>query len=357
MKMPIYETDGAGLEKFYAEVRKRHETYAPVESFGRYSYRSIGDSDRFFPKAPIEKSLSIKPLFLPQTSEVMRFRENRDGVQILPRREDPLSGKKVVLGVKMCDAQGMQALDRVAGWDYIDGDYLKRRENAILVAVACDKAGKNCFCDSLDFDLEKSDAFDVLIFDGMGRKVLLKGVSQKGSRFLEEMRENLTDAPDTADGQIQDHFRKFRESSQRRMNYPAVHESVKEKFEAPEFDDFAKVCIGCNTCSFICPTCHCFKVVDEKVKESGVRYKCYDACACSNFTLMAGGHNPRPEKRRRWRQRAMHKFVYYKERFGTNLCVGCGRCVSFCPVNIDIFDVVTRIEKGVVDREQAGGKR
>ncbi len=79
------------------------------------------------------------------------------------------------------------------------------------------------------------------------------------------------------------------------------------------------------------------------MKDTGVRYKSYDSCNNGYFTLMAGGHNPRPAKYRRWRQRAMHKFVYYKERFGENLCVGCGKCTTSCPVNISIFEVVNQV--------------
>jgi sulfhydrogenase subunit beta (sulfur reductase) len=127
------------------------------------------------------------------------------------------------------------------------------------------------------------------------------------------------------------------------MDYKKVNESMQKKFDSPEFEAVSNNCISCNTCAFICPTCHCFKITDEKLRDTGNRYKSYDSCNNGYFTLMAGGHNPRPVKYRRWRQRAMHKFVYYKERFGVNLCVGCGHCTISCPVNISIFDVVNQV--------------
>jgi ferredoxin len=127
------------------------------------------------------------------------------------------------------------------------------------------------------------------------------------------------------------------------MNYKDVNEKMQKLFDSPEFEEASRNCVSCNTCAFICPTCHCFKVTDEKIKDTGVRYKSYDSCNNVYFTLMAGGHNPRNVKYRRWRQRSMHKFVYFKERFGVNLCVGCGKCTISCPVNISIFEVVNQV--------------
>jgi ferredoxin len=127
------------------------------------------------------------------------------------------------------------------------------------------------------------------------------------------------------------------------MDYSEVNSKLSKIFDTPEFENVSGNCVSCNTCAFVCPTCHCFKISDEKVKDTGVRYKSYDSCNNGYFTLMAGGHNPRPVKYRRWRQRAMHKFVYYKERFGENLCVGCGKCTIACPVNISIFEVVNQV--------------
>ena len=345
MEFVMYETDPTGLENFYRAVIKKYETYAPVESFGRYSFERVQDSAPYQLHPPVDKSLSIKSLFLPQASQVMRFTENQEGVKILPLQEDALARKKVALGVKMCDAQAIKVLEGVMKWDYIDEDFLKRRENTILVADACDLAEPHCFCSSLDFDFQKSDAFDVLIIGARGKMSILKALTKLGDEFLREAASALKPATKTAEKTIQEHFKKFLESFKKKFDYSAVNKAMTENFESPEYDEFGKNCITCKTCAFVCPTCHCFKTVDEKVKDTGVRYKCQDTCTDCNFTLMAGGHNPRVEKSRRLRQRMMHKFVYYKERFGSNLCVGCGRCVSFCPVKIDIFDVVTSVAK------------
>ena len=138
-------------------------------------------------------------------------------------------------------------------------------------------------------------------------------------------------------------YEAFAASFRLKMEYKEINEKMSKRFDSPAFEEASRNCISCNTCAFICPTCHCFKISDEKIKDTGVRYKSYDSCNNVYFTLEAGGHNPRPAKYRRWRQRSMHKFVYYKERFGVNLCVGCGHCAISCPVNISIFEVVNHV--------------
>jgi len=141
----------------------------------------------------------------------------------------------------------------------------------------------------------------------------------------------------------------FAASFRLKMDYKDVNEKMAKRFNSPAFEEASRNCISCNTCAFICPTCHCFKISDEKIKDTGLRYKSYDSCNNVYFTLEAGGHNPRPAKYRRWRQRSMHKFVYYKERFGVNLCVGCGHCAISCPVNISIFEVVNHVAAAPVE--------
>ena len=346
MSVFLVETDKAGLQKFYEEIIGKFETYAPREKFGKYDYKRVSKLDECDPDSPIETTMSIKPLFFSKTAKVMKFKEDNTGTIVSETDEDSLTGKRVILGVKHCDARGLQVLDQVYNWDYIDTDYQKRRENTVIISTRCDKAGTQCFCTSLDYDVENSDAHDVRIVNGLNGKIYIQAVTQKGEGFVKEniSQQSAVGSQQTIE-EIKKDYQSFEASFRLKMDYKEVNEKLQKLFDSPEFETVSLNCIGCNTCAFICPTCHCFKITDEKIKDTGVRYKSYDSCNNGYFTLMAGGHNPRPVKYRRWRQRAMHKFVYYKERFGMNLCVGCGHCAISCPVNISIFDVVNQVAK------------
>jgi ferredoxin len=331
-----------------------YETWAPVEKFGKYDYKRVTRLSDCNPEAPIAMTQSIKPLFFPRSAKVRKYVATSDGTEVSETDEDPLAGKRVILGVKLCDARSLQVLDKVYNWDYIDTDYQKRRENTIIVSARCDTAGTHCFCTSLDYDLENPDAMDILVVNGKEGRIFVKARTEKGVGLLKEWAvgsgQLAVSSGQWAVGKEQEvlaemkaQYDAFAASFRLHMNYKEINGSLSKIFDTPEFENVSGNCISCNTCAFVCPTCHCFKISDEKVKDTGVRYKSYDSCNNGYFTLMAGGHNPRPAKYRRWRQRAMHKFVYYKERFGENLCVGCGKCTIACPVNISIFEVVNQV--------------
>jgi sulfhydrogenase subunit beta (sulfur reductase) len=348
MNFTTFVTDNPGLQKFYEAIMANHETYAPVEKFGKFDFKRVTRLSECDPASPIAGTQSIKPLFFPRSAKVMKYVATSAGTDVSETDEDPLSGKRVILGVKHCDARSLQVLDKVYNWDYIDTDYQKRRENTIIISTRCDKADTHCFCTSLDYDVENLDALDVLIVNGQDGKIYIRGRTEKGEAFLNSS--GMQDAgygksvkDEEASAEMKQQYDAFAGSFRLKMDYSEVNEKLSKIFDTPEFENVSGNCIGCNTCAFVCPTCHCFKISDEKVKDTGVRYKSYDSCNNGYFTLMAGGHNPRPVKYRRWRQRAMHKFVYYKERFGENLCVGCGKCTNACPVNISIFEVVNQV--------------
>jgi formate hydrogenlyase subunit 6/NADH:ubiquinone oxidoreductase subunit I len=111
-------------------------------------------------------------------------------------------------------------------------------------------------------------------------------------------------------------------------------------FEDPIWNRLTESCIGCGACTYLCPTCHCFDIADEQHHYQGRRIRTWDSCQYPQFTRHASGHNPRPARKHRLRQRFMHKFSYTVEKSGDIYCVGCGRCVVHCPVNLDIREVI-----------------
>jgi sulfhydrogenase subunit beta (sulfur reductase) len=345
MSVEIIVTDKAGLDKFYEAIIAKNETYAPVEKFGKFDFKRVTSLAECNPESPIAKTMSAKPLFFPRSAKIMKYVADSSGTVVAETDEDPMAVKRVILGMKHCDARSLQVLDKVYNWDYIDTDYQKRRQNTVIISTRCDKAETHCFCTSLDYDVENLDAMDVLIVNGADGKIYIKARNEKGEAFLGEnfTRDASRVTEESATSEMSNQYKAFAASFRLKMDYKEVNEKLSKIFDTPEFENVSGNCVSCNTCAFVCPTCHCFKISDEKIKDTGVRYKSYDSCNNGYFTLMAGGHNPRPAKYRRWRQRAMHKFVYYKERFGENLCVGCGKCTVSCPVNISIFEVVNQV--------------
>lgn len=346
MSFSTFVTDKAGLQKFYEAIISRNDTYAPVEKFGKYDYRKVTRLSECDPDSPIATTMSVKPLFFPRSAKIMKYTATSSGTEITETQDDPLASPRVILGVKHCDARGLQVLEKVYQWDYKDDDFRRRRENSVIISTRCDKAGTHCFCTSLDYDVENLDAFDVLIVNGTDGMIYVTARSEKGETFLKETATGslqLAMEGNAAADEMKKQYTVFEQSFRLKGDYRKIHEGLKTNFASEAWEEASRNCISCNTCAFICPTCHCFKVSDEKIRDTGVRYKSYDSCNNVYFTLMAGGHNPRNVKYRRWRQRGSHKFVYYKERFGVNLCVGCGKCTISCPVNISIFDVVTQV--------------
>jgi ferredoxin len=343
MSFSTFVTDKNGLQKLYEAIISKHETFAPVEKFGKYDYKKVSSLKECDPDSPIAMTMSVKPLFFPRSSKIMKYEANSAGTSILDTDEDPLATKRVILGVKHCDARGLKVLEAVNKWDYVDSDFLKRRDNTVIFSTRCDKADTHCFCTSLDYDLENLDAMDVALVNGTNGKIYVQARTEKGNAFLKENAPAFSSANGEASAEMKKQYEVFASSFRLKMDYKDINEKMAKSFDSPAFEEASRNCISCNTCAFICPTCHCFKVSDEKIRDTGVRYKSYDSCNNVYFTLEAGGHNPRPAKYRRWRQRSMHKFVYYKERFGVNLCVGCGHCAISCPVNISIFEVVNHV--------------
>lgn len=130
------------------------------------------------------------------------------------------------------------------------------------------------------------------------------------------------------------------------LNLNGLKEKLRNGFDSPLWGTIAERCLGCGVCTYLCPTCHCFDISDKIKGERGRRMRSWDSCQYALFTMHASGHNPRPSKRERMRQRIMHKFLYAQDNFKETFCVGCGRCVRSCPVNLDIRENVALLATG-----------
>ncbi|MBL7185489.1 MAG: 4Fe-4S dicluster domain-containing protein, partial [Phycisphaerae bacterium] len=254
-------------------------------------------------------------------------------------KSEPLvpSTEVVVMGARPCGVAALEALDKVFHWDYDDVRYSARRERTTLISFACTKPGPQCFCTSVGGSPHNTVQSDVLVFLGDDGQALMQVCSDRGAKFIDQLGDVAKPAPaGTKLPTVPEVKEKF--------DPEKIKTWLDESFESDFWTDISLKCLGCGVCSFLCPTCHCFDIVDEANWQSGQRRRNWDCCSHPMFTKHASGHNPRPDQASRCRQRVMHKFKYFPERFGQIACVGCGRCTRACCVGQNLVSILTDIE-------------
>lgn len=273
--------------------------------------------------------LSPKALFLPQSQTLLTFRDGKT--------EEPAPGDKEVLlfGIRPCDASALLALDEV----FLDSDppdpyYAALRAKTTVVALACTRPMSSCFCTSVGGGPGDGAGADVLAV-GLEADLLLKAQTPRGEELLTSVDDLVADAGGDAVEEAEKRIRAAEDLiAPVKVEDSAQH--LRDAYDSPMWEAASQKCLGCGTCSYLCPTCHCFDITDEVRGDKGQRVRTWDCCAYPLFTLHASGHNPRPTPKERWRQRIMHKFRYAVENFDRLFCVGCGRCIRNCPVSMDI---------------------
>ncbi|MDR3294423.1 MAG: 4Fe-4S dicluster domain-containing protein [Clostridiales Family XIII bacterium] len=249
--------------------------------------------------------------------------------------------KQVIFGIRPCDVKSIEKLDRAfLEKGYADSYYRTRREQLTTLSLGCTEAARTCFCESMGLDPADAPGADLMLNDA-GDAFSVKSNSEKGEAVLARWGKLLTeDADKDAKGAGKD----VSVHCAFKVDLPAdLPERLTARFEDPAWAALSRACLGCGCCSYICPTCYCFDIGQENRGAEGTAFRCWDSCMFSDYSRMAGGHNPRPSKRERLRNRYLHKLAYFNERYGTTLCVGCGRCVDKCPAHLDITKVIETV--------------
>jgi sulfhydrogenase subunit beta (sulfur reductase) len=280
--------------------------------------------------------LPLKREFFPQCEVVSRS----DGAGV---HAETLPDESVALfGVRPCDTLSLLYLDKVfVDEQFADPYYRKRRDNALVVSLACNSPAESCFCTSIGGSPNSAKGSDILMIN-LGNSFLFESASAKGETFLKKNRKLFRD-PTSKELQKRKQQQETAEKQVEKVNASATPAALQKKNDPALWDGIAETCLSCGACTFLCPTCHCFDFYDEKPGEAGIRIRVHDACMFASFTREASGHNPRALKRDRMRQRIMHKFSYAPENFGDMFCVGCGRCIVNCPSAIDIRETITKV--------------
>lgn len=325
-----------------------HEVFAPVNDDGVIAFRQV-DSPQQVLLDYHNSTLPPKGLFFPQTETLFAYSLERG--QLALEEPQPASRAQVLFGVRPCDARSLTMLDKVFRWDGTeDPYYLERRGRTTVVALACNEPGPTCFCTSVGGSPGDETGADVLATD-LGDALLLRAVTDRGEVLLRGAGDAARPAAAAAAAKARELAAKA-EGRLTPVTIPTDAEGLVEAFEADVWSDLALGCLGCGACTYSCPTCHCFDITDEGRKGAGRRVRSWDTCSFPLFTLHSSGHNPRPTKGARLRQRILHKFSYCPENFGEAFCVGCGRCIVNCPSGIDIRRILERL---VETTSKAGG--
>jgi ferredoxin len=328
-------------------VKAGTEVVAPARAAdGKVDYRRIGGFAEISWDGGLPRR-SLKEQFLPATEPLFSWKQDHAGITLEP--VSSTFGPRVVLAARPCDAAGVEVLDKVMGWDYRDEPWFGRREATTIVSLACSGVDQSCFCRVVGLSPETEKGADLVLYP-VENGFVAKPVTEKGEALVSAHAALFAEAsaysaaetaaapkavalPSAGTGALEDP-----------VDLGAIHRWLGANFEHPIWEEIAFRCHGCGACASVCPTCHCFDIVDEPEGiTEGTRRRNWDTCQEGRFTLHASGHNPRAHQNARFRQRVMHKFYIYPEKFGETLCTGCGRCVRDCPGGMDLPEIVARI--------------
>jgi ferredoxin len=263
-----------------------------------------------------------------------------DSFEVRPNPE-PIP-RYAFLGVRSCDLHAIEIQDRTfLHGPYVDPHYQARREAAFILAVQCGQAAATCFCTSMKTGPKATGGFDLALTELSDVFVVEVG-TERGAGVLDEVPHRAATAHDLTSAA--NALRNAESQIQRRLDTSDMPSLLYDNMEHTRWDDVASRCLSCTNCTMVCPTCFCHsieEVPDLDAQRSG-RIRVWESCFNPAHAHMAGG-NARPDIRSRYRQWLTHKLASWIDQFGVSGCVGCGRCITWCPVGIDLTEEVAAI--------------
>lgn len=323
------------LHEFIEKALKEYNVFGPTDDEGVILFREITNPSQ----VTLEFSntrVPAKAVLFQQTETLFTFSQRNPVAVSLPERGE----KTMILGIRPCDAQSLAILDQVFTGEYSD-PYVTKRENTLLVGLNCVTPAVNCFCTSVEGAPFSAEYTDIQLTD-IGKKYYVEVKTDKGRTLVDSMSNLFTSATEADEKKKEELEKKANNAVTRVMRTDGIVEKLEDIFESPLWKKIGMKCLGCAACTYVCPTCHCFDMQDETAGLEGARIRVWDSCMYPEYTVHASGHNPRPERMNRVRNRVYHKFNYFPKNCGVIACVGCGRCINVCPVNIDIIDVIEK---------------
>ncbi|GAB5468037.1 MAG: 4Fe-4S dicluster domain-containing protein [Rhodospirillales bacterium] len=295
---------------------------------------------------------SWKRFFHPERLRLWRAKREGESVSLVEESQAP--PKLALLAARSCELHAIAIQDKVfLSSDFRDEDYALRRAETFVVAVDCGEAGGTCFCLSMETGPKAGTGFDLALtelLDEAGHRFLARAGSAAGRALLDELESREPSRDDLAAATA------ATERASRQMGRSLETEGLKELLqenpEHPRWDQVAARCLSCANCTLVCPTCFC-STVEETSDLDGShaeRWRRWDSCFTLDFSYIHGG-SVRSSAKSRYRQWMTHKLAHWIDQFGTSGCVGCGRCITWCPVAIDITE-----EAAAIRADVAGGQ-
>ncbi len=319
------------LNQLLEKLAQEKLVYAPVRDKKGTVWRQIHSSTEVcLDDVPTYES--AKGLIFPRTEVMLEFKEGEvweaDG-----------SLEQIIFGLRPCDGSAFAFLRKFFTEEGKVDIYVQRRiEKTLFIGVACNKIAPTCFCVGVGGSPVGTRGLDLLLTN-FGEKFLAEPLTDKGAGLVKGFPEASPEDVVRKKKLVEE----VKSLIQTQVDTQRLKKKLDNGFDHPLWETLALPCVNCGACTFLCPTCHCFDVTDETLKDKTCRFRVWDSCQFTMYSQHASGHNPRLQPHARFRNRIMDKFKFTVDMVGEISCVGCGRCIIACPVGIDIRETVAAI--------------
>jgi len=318
------------------------------QSPGKYALQKV-QSSRFF--GYTFSPFSWKKYLYPPVQTLFKAGRNEQGIQL---ETDSHDVKYAFIGVRACELSAIKIQDKIfLGGEYVDLHYKQRRENALIVAVECFNTCETCFCDSVGSGPDIPNGADIVlteILESGEHYFLVRSETEAGQTILNQI--NLKDTENNHHLMKDAQLERVRAKLKRKVQTTGLKSKLLKNSDHPRWDEVAERCLACSNCTMVCPTCFCSDVFDINDLDGNTqRERRWDSCFTSDFTYIHGG-NVRHSVKSRYRQWLTHKFASWQDQFDSLGCVGCGRCISWCPAGIDITEELAELSKKPTKHEK-----
>jgi formate hydrogenlyase subunit 6/NADH:ubiquinone oxidoreductase subunit I len=295
---------------------------------------------------------SWKKFLHPPVLSLWKAKKNGKSFEIVPDNSDP--PQYAFIGVRACELHAIAIQDRVfTNGKYVDPIYKARRERAFIVAVNCVQAGGTCFCVSMKTGPKATAGFDLalteIIVDNERHYFVVEIGTEQGVNVLQRVPNKRAQSSDVANAD--ERVQQATQQMGRHLDTTDIKDLLYRNLEHPRWDEVATRCLNCTNCTMVCPTCFCTTVEDvtDLTGQEAERVRKWDSCFTMDFSYVHGG-SVRASPKARYRQWLTHKLASWIDQFGTSGCVGCGRCITWCPVAIDITEEVRAIRESELSK-------